>query len=105
MAKANVPRTDRGVRGLSELLTSPEVRVLIAELDETRWTGRPGYPMRAMVGMALVKSLYCLPTWTRTARLVSEHRGLSRVLGASPSVDACGSPASCVSTATSFSPA
>lgn len=28
-----------------------------------------------MVGAALVKAVYCLPTWTRTARLISEHAG------------------------------
>jgi hypothetical protein len=30
-----------------------------------------------MIGMALVKSLYALPTWTRTIRLVSEHATLA----------------------------
>src|SRR5205085_2530302 len=30
-----------------------------------------------------------VPTWTRTVRLVAEHGGLRRVLGAVPSVDAC----------------
>jgi hypothetical protein len=38
---------------------------LIAELEATRWTGRPGYPIRTMVGLALAKSLYALPTWTK----------------------------------------
>jgi len=42
-----------------------------------------------MVGMALTKALYELPTWTRTVRLVAEHDGLRRVLGAAPSADAC----------------
>jgi len=37
------------------LLDSPEIATLIADLQETRWTGRPGYPLRAMVGMVLVK--------------------------------------------------
>jgi len=71
------------------LLDSPEIATLIADLQETRWTGRPGYPLRAMVGMVLVKSLYALPTWTRTARLVAEHAGLRSVLGDAPSVYAC----------------
>jgi Transposase DDE domain/Transposase domain (DUF772) len=88
MAKATVPRTT-DVGNLSVLLDSPEIGVLIADLDATRWTGRPGYPIRTMVGMALVKSLYCLPTWTRTVRLVAEHDGLQRVLGAIPSIDSC----------------
>ena len=62
---------------------------LISELQETRWTGRPGYPIRAMVGMALVKSLYAIPTWSRTARLVAEHPALQAALGCAPSVYAC----------------
>ena len=92
LAKASVYRTTE-VENLSALLASPEVATLIADLEATRWTGRPGYPIRAMVGIALVKSLYCLPTWTRTVRLVAEHRNLQRVLGVPvnriPSVDAC----------------
>jgi hypothetical protein len=39
--------------------------------------------------MALVKSLYCLPTWTRAVALVRDHPELHRVLGAPPSVFAC----------------
>jgi hypothetical protein len=62
--------------------------VLIAELQETRWTGRPGYPVRAMVGLVLVKNFYTLPTWTRTVALVKDHAGLRSVLGTVPSVDA-----------------
>jgi hypothetical protein len=34
-----------------------------------------------MVGMALTKSLYALPTWTRTVRLVGEHAALQAALG------------------------
>lgn len=58
-------------------------------LAPTRWTGRPGYPIRALVGMALAKSLYVLPTWTRTVRLVADHAALRKVIGGAPSVDAC----------------
>jgi hypothetical protein len=39
-----------------------------------------------MLGMALVKSLYAIPTWSRTAALVAEHPGLQAVLGCRPSV-------------------
>ena len=88
MAKASVP-PNRGADQLRHLLASPEVSTLIADLEATRWTGRPGYPIRAMVGMALVKSLYTLPTWTRTVRLVAEHAALRKVIGGAPSVDAC----------------
>ena len=45
-----------------------------------------------MVGMALAKSLYALPTWTRTVALVREHPALAAVIapdGEVPSVYAC----------------
>jgi hypothetical protein len=58
---------------LAEVLDSPEIAALVSELEATRWTGRPGYPIRSMVGMALAKSIYSLPTWTRTVALVREH--------------------------------
>jgi IS5 family transposase len=76
---------------LAALLESPEIAGLIAELEATRWTGRPGYPIRAMVGMALAKSLYAIPTWTRTVALVSDHAALLAALGVErcPSVYAC----------------
>jgi Transposase DDE domain/Transposase domain (DUF772) len=76
---------------LAGLLDSVEVGHLIADLEATRWTGRPGYPIRAMVGIALAKSLYAIPTWSRTVRLVSEHAGLRATLGSDdvPSEWAC----------------
>jgi hypothetical protein len=74
---------------LASLLDSPEIAALVSELEATRWTGRPGYPIRAMVGMALAKSMYAIPTWSRTARLVAEHPGLQVALGCVPSVYAC----------------
>src|SRR3954471_986013 len=85
------PRRDAGK--IATLLASPEVARLVADLEATRWTGGPGYPIRAMVGMALVKSYYVLPTWTRTAALVSEHAALRKAIGCpriddAPSVDA-----------------
>lgn len=79
----------RDAAQIAALLDSPEVSALIADLEATRWTGRPGYPIRAMVGLALVKSLYALPTWTRTVALVKDHAGLRDVLGATPSADSC----------------
>jgi hypothetical protein len=45
-----------------------------------------------MVGMALAKSLYCVPTWTRTVALVREHDALRLAItgdGECPSVYAC----------------
>jgi len=62
-------------------LDSPELQRLITDLQETRWTGRPGYPVRVMVGMTLAKSLYAISTWTRTVRLVAEHHALQAALG------------------------
>jgi IS5 family transposase len=76
-------------RHVAALLNLPEIKQLIADLDETRWIGRPGYPVRTMVGAALVKAVYALPTWTRTARLITEHDALRQVIGGSPSNWAC----------------
>lgn len=46
-----------------------------------------------MVGMALAKSVYALPTWTRTVAMVSEHEALRAAVTAAthdvPSVYAC----------------
>jgi hypothetical protein len=66
---------------LKVVLDSPEIGRLIADLEATRWTGRPGYPIRTMVGLALAKSLYALPTWTKVVALVADHWKLQRVLG------------------------
>ena len=61
---------------LAEVLDSPEIAALVSELEATRWTGRPGYPIPSMIGMALAKSIYAVPTWTRTVALVTEHASL-----------------------------
>jgi transposase len=66
---------------LMGILDSPDIQKLIGELEETRWTGRPGYPIRTMVGMALAKSLYAIPCWTRVVALVREHYVLQSSLG------------------------
>ena len=87
MAIRNVPPL-RGAAQIAALLDSPEITGLIKDLQETRWTGRPGYPIRAMVGLALVKSVYVLPTWSRTVRLVVEHAALRAAIGDAPSVHA-----------------
>src|SRR5438045_2314172 len=87
MASTKVPPA-RDAAQIGALLDSPEIAGLITQLEQTRWTGRPGYPIRAMVGLALVKSLYTLPTWTRTVALVFDHAALRDALGAVPSVDA-----------------
>jgi hypothetical protein len=78
---------------LSEVLDSPEIAALVSELETTRWTGRPGYPIRGLIGMALAKSLYAVPTWTRTVALVREHAARRAVITVGsrdvPSVYAC----------------
>src|SRR5260370_15684530 len=38
-----------------------------------------------LVGAALVKAVYALPTWTRTARLIAEHAALREAIGGAPS--------------------
>ena len=91
MTSQNVARRSVA-EDLSTILESPEICDLIDRLQATRWTGRPGYPLRSMIGMALAKSLYALPTWTRTVGLVREHTALAVVIapdGAVPSIDAC----------------
>jgi len=87
MAVLKVPPC-RGAAQVAALLDSPEIVGLIADLEATRWTGRPGYPIRAMVGLALVKSVYVLQTWSRTVRLVAEHAALRAAIGDAPSVHA-----------------
>jgi len=87
MAGPTVPPCSDAVQ-LAELLESPEITTLVTELAATRWTGRPGYPIRAMVSMALAKSLYTLPTWTRTVGLVREHTALRTAIGC-PTLRTC----------------
>lgn len=82
-----------GCAAVAEIVDSPEIERLIADLEETRWTGRPGYAIRAMIGVVIAKTEYALPTWTRTLRLIAEHAGLRQVLGCEsdddlPSIDA-----------------
>jgi hypothetical protein len=88
LADPKVPRRS-AVSELSALLDSPEIGSLIAELDALRWTGRKGYGARTLIGACLVKSLYALPTWTRTARLIAEHNALRESIGGAPSEWAC----------------
>ena len=71
---------------IAGLLDSPEIAALTAELEALRWTGRKGYPIRSLVGACLAKSLYAIPTWSRTAALIGEHAALRDALGDTPSV-------------------
>jgi hypothetical protein len=88
VASIKVP-SPRDAARVAALLALPEIIRLIADLDATRQTGRPGYPIRVMVGAALVRAVYALPTWTRTARLIAEHAALRDAIGGTPSQWAC----------------
>lgn len=83
------PAGDYDAAPIAALLASPAVRRVIAELEYTRWTGRPGCPVRALVGTALVKDFYGLAGWPRAVRLIGQHSELRRLLGAVPSHWAC----------------
>ena len=76
-------------RQVAALLALPEIIQFTSDLDDLRWTGRPGNGARVMVGAALVKAVYALPTWTRTARLIAEHAALRGAIGGAPSQWAC----------------
>ena len=90
MVGQTVPIRRDGLAGsVAALLDSPEIAQLIAEFEGLRWTGRRGYPIRSLVGACLAKSLYAIPTWSRTAALIAEHTGLQEALGGCPSVYAC----------------
>src|SRR6266498_838744 len=89
MATGKVARRT-AVGDVGEILDSPEITALIAELDSLRDTrGNKGFGTRALVGACLVKSLFNLPTWTWVAALIAEHPGLQETLGGTPSVWAC----------------
>jgi Transposase DDE domain len=86
MATGKVARRT-AVGDVSELLDSPEIVALIAELDALRDNrGGRGFGTRALVGACLVKTLFALPTWTLVAGLIAEHPGLQAALGNTPSV-------------------
>jgi transposase, IS5 family len=78
---------------LSVILDSVEIADLVEQLEFLRWTGRPGYSTRTLMGVVLAKSLYAIPTWTRTLALVREHTKLRAAIGCVddedvPSIDA-----------------
>ncbi|MDP8931984.1 MAG: hypothetical protein M3O70_26300, partial [Actinomycetota bacterium] len=80
MTASNVPRRSDADQ-LRALVNIPEIDRLIADLEATRWTGRRGYPIRSLVGMALAKTLYRQSTWTKTVALVREHAALREAIG------------------------
>lgn len=88
MASSNVTQW-HDAKSVRALLDLPEIRQFISDLDELRWTGRPGFGTRVLVGAMLVKSVYALPTFSRTARLITEHDALRDAIGGAPSQWAC----------------
>src|SRR4051794_15272196 len=89
MATGKVARRT-AVGDVGEILDSPEITALIAELDALRDTrGNKGYGTRTLVGACLIKALFNLATWTWTVALIAEHPGLQDILGGAPSPWAC----------------
>ena len=90
MAAGKVARRS-AVSELSDLLDSPEVTALVRDIEAARVfpQGRRGYGTRTMIGACLVRTLYALPTWTRTVRLIEEHTALADTIGGTPSEWAC----------------
>jgi hypothetical protein len=90
LAIGTVPRRSV-VSELSQVLDSREVAALVADIEAARVfpQGRRGYGTRTMLGACLVRTLYALPTWTRTVRLIEEHAGLTEAIGGTPSEWAC----------------
>ncbi len=88
MASRTVARHSVAIQ-VREVLDSPEVSELIANLEDLRWTGRKGYGARTLIGACLTKSLYAIRTWTRTVALIAEHDALRQAIGGAPSVYAC----------------
>lgn len=61
---------------VSALLDSPELAVLIGQLDGLRLTGRKGYGARALVGACLIKTLYGLVMLARLGQALSRARAV-----------------------------
>lgn len=73
MTTVNVPRRS-AVEDLSAVLDSQEVAALIEVLEATRWTGRPGYPLRTL-GLATGswRNSASTPCWTSASPRSSGH--------------------------------
>ena len=62
---------------------------LVTRIDGLKLRKRRGYGTRTLIGACLVRSIYALPTWTRTAELIAEHAALADAIGGTPSEWAC----------------
>ena len=76
MAKATVQPSYRNSQSLKALADSPESSQLISDLEATRWTGRLGYSIRSMTGIALLKSISRFQSGARagTVPITTSHR-------------------------------
>lgn len=88
MARPTVTERSAIAERIAAILDYPEFTEFIKDIEASRWTGRPGYPVRSLVGACLAKTLYEIDCWSKVARLINEHEALQRALGGSPSVHA-----------------
>jgi hypothetical protein len=65
------------------------VAALIRNIDGLKLRKRRGYGTRTLIGACLVRTIYALPTWTRTVQLIAEHAALADAIGGMPSEWAC----------------
>lgn len=70
-----------------DALGTTTARELVKELD-SRTIGRPGYPAKTMVTVAVVKVLGRV-SWVEAVRRMRENPGLRQMVDAVPSIDAC----------------
>jgi hypothetical protein len=59
------------------LLDSPEIAALFPSLMRRAGPVVPATQLNSMVGMALAKSIYAVPTWTRLVALVTKHAAMA----------------------------
>ena len=74
---------------VAAVLDSEEVAALIRDIDALKLRKRRGYGTRTLLGAAIVRTIYALPTWTRTVQLIAEHAALADAIGGTPSEWAC----------------
>jgi len=65
------------------------VAALIRDVDGLKLRKRRGYGTRTLIGACFVRTIYALPTWTRTVQLIAEHAALTDAIGGTPSEWAC----------------
>lgn len=63
------------------LLDSREIIDFVSELNFLKWTGRPGYSTRTLIGVILTRFLFEETTWTRTLDLIQDHPKLRSAIG------------------------